>query len=250
MMMSIMFIAVLIVLVVMTCFLFLVIARSVDKLNEVVKRSFLKNLEIYDCQIEEKSAELNSLNQKLAYQDEEKDLPVMIPHVNDAVLVDFQANYINTDFNSDYILVRETFKDLAYEAMVKQVNELIRDRKNINVHELKELQSLFTYDIYYEMLLLDSQEQVEVMNAVVQNSAGKKRILRKYIEHVGKFDFKEFMDYVQDYIFNHDTLIYVYSYDGHHAIENSPKHVLYRIDQTITEGYKVKYKDKIYDFSL
>ncbi len=249
-MMGTMFIAVLIVLIVMTYLLFLVIARSVDKLNEIVKHSFLKNLEIYDCYIEEKSEKLNLLNQQLANQIEEETMPVMVQHENDAILVDFQADYINTDFNSDYVLVRETFKDLAYKAMVNQVNELIRDRKNVNVHELKEIQTLFTYDIYYEMLLLDSEEQVEVMNAVVQHSAGKKRILRKYIEQVGKFDFKEFMDYVQDYIFNHDTLIYVYSYDGHHAIENSPKHVLYRADQTITEGYKVKYKDKVYDFSL
>lgn len=248
-----MFIAVFLVLAVMTLFLFLVVSKCISRLNESVKGDFLKHLNVYDHQIEEKSRKVQELSEQIHRMETDSDSDdgkrYRESH-GEAVVIDTTAAYVDRTFGENYVYMNDVFRPIAREAMEETIHGLVRARKDINVHEFREILNLFTYDLQYEMLMLDSEEQLSVMETVAQNSVGKKRILKRYVESHGGFDFKEFMDYVRDYIFRNDATIYVYSRDGRQVIEGTPKHVVYEKDTAIVEGYKIKHKNRIYDYSL
>lgn len=253
------FIVVLIVMAIMSAFMLSVIRKLKDTVGDQIQKDVMRLVSNYDDLIEEKSNELQQLKKEI--KEIQQGIEEAKVHENlhrtrgfddisyHQVIVE-DGSYIDENFFKYYALVENEFKILAFQAMEKTVNLLVRDRKNVNVHEFKEILALFDYSLQYEMYTLEPHEQIKVMEFVSQHSAAKKRILRKYIESKGTFDFKEFMDYIRDYIFRNDTTVYVYTHEGEKCLEDMPKHVLFKKDSSISIGYKIKYKDKLYDYSL
>lgn len=247
------FISVIIVICVMSLFLFLILRKVVKRLNDKVKSEFIKNLNVYDEIIEQKSTMLHELEQKIEISNQVQNYEGTSEEVynydTNTVLIE-QGSYINGEFFKHYSMIQKDFKDPAYEETKKKVYELSRYRKDLNVHEYREIQNLFTHDLQYEILTLTSHDEKIVFDLISQHSHAKKKILDSYLNKFQVFDFMEFMMYVKDYIRAHDSTVYVYSRDGRILLEDSPKHVVYLEDSTINEGYKICYRDQVFDFSL
>lgn len=160
------------------------------------------------------------------------------------------ADYVDDSFPIHYRLVKQQFQNYSYDAMCKISDNLLMEKKDFNVHEYKELMNEFTCDLQYEMYTLRSSEQLEVMRSAVQNSVAKKRILNKYVQGHPDFEFKNFMDYVRDYIYYNDSTIYIYSSNDEPAMLNTPNQIVFVKDTGIVEGYKIRFKDRLHDCSL
>lgn len=248
-----MFIAAFVVLGFMSLFIFLILRKSIQHLNDKVKGEFIKNLTVYDEIIDEKSEHIRKLNEQkenLSLQDieEPKELAPALEVITPIVIE--RANYIDLRFFEYYNRIKKEFTQPSYDAAKIKVQELSRLRKDINVHEYKELQELFSHELQYQILTLVGQDEKSVFDLIAKHSHAKKKILDSYTSHHKNFDFMEFMLFVKDYIRTHDSIVYVYSRDGYQLLEDTPKHVVYLCDKTIHEGYRICYRDIVFDYSL
>lgn len=248
------FIAVILVMTIMVGFMVVAITKVKEQVNSQIGKDVERLLNIYDSLFEKKSQQLADIEMKIEeksmelYQSNEEEMTYEVMPLG-TVIID-QGQYINPYFFKDYTFIKNNFHDLSYIAMKETVEKLVKVKRDINVHEFKELLNIFDYELQYQMSTLPQQDQLEVIHMVAHHSLGKRRILQKYIEQADEFDFRDFMDYVRDYIFNHDTVIYVLSYSGKPCLENMPKNVIYLKDESIGEGYIVKFRNSIYDYSL
>ena len=247
------FIAALLVLAILTLALFFVIRKCVLRLNEKVKQDFFAQLGAYDEHIEQKSRELQELKEELLRLQEEE--PSLAAELGDSgghylVLEGSSASYVNMDFYRAYAKVQSEFKDMAYEGMCRRVAQLCQERRDLAVHEYREIQGIFSRELQYQMVTLPPDAQREIMATIAKNSVAKKRILDAYSREHTVFNFKEFMEFIREYIVRHEATVYVYSQTGEPCIEGAPKQVLFCRREDITEGYIVQYQDRVYDYSL
>ena len=248
-----MFIAALLVMIVLIVLLFWVISRCVERLNKKVKSDFLGHLSVYDQQIEDKSRKMAELKRELRHMENLRQEPVEkqnCEQVEYMVLTDNHASYLDTDFKRDYAVVQTQFRQTAFEAMRDKVMQLIKERRDLNVHEYREIQQIFTQEMQYQMMTLPPEYEHEVISMIAQNSVGKKRILDSYSRQHPVFNFKEFMEYIEQYIYRHDSVVRVYSHTGEPCLEDAPRQVVFCEDSSIAEGYIVRYRDKVYDYSI
>lgn len=251
------FIAIILVMIMMIVFMVVAINKTKERIHSRIEKDIEKHLNIYDTLFEERRQQLRALekeieeNQNLIVIEREEEREDQIDYIIYASSKNSQqASYIDSHFFDDYVKVKNDFLHLSYAAMEETVKLLMKSKRDINVHEFKELLAIFDYQLQYQMYTLSSKDQLEVISSLAHHSMGKRRILQKYIEQSDEFNFRDFMNYLRDYIFYHDTVVYVYSSDGHDCLNKMPPHVLFLEDKTIGEGYIVKFREHIYDFSL
>ena len=246
------FIAVFLVVVLMIVFLVVAITRMKNQVGKQIEKDIDQLVNVYDKLLDEKSQKLHELERKIE-ELENYEIPVqdVLSDSEDLGYVIIQGGqYVEGDFFKNYALVKSSFHDLSYQAMVETVDRLKHVRRDVNVHEYKELLETFDYELQYQMNTLDNKDQLEIIELIIQHSMGKRRILKRFLDSHDVFSFEVFMDFIRNYIFYHDSLIYVYSYSGEKCIENAPTNIDFMPDSSIGEGFVVRFRDKRYDFSL
>lgn len=249
------FLAAIIVTIVLSFFMIVAIKNIKEEVDQQIHKDIFQLSSAYFPIIDEKNEQLKNLKQEIERlqqleatlqnkQQEQKD-----PYVYQ-VFIQEKKDYIDSNFFESYAFIQNEFQQLAQEAMQLKVKQLVRMRKDINVHEFKELLDLFDYPIQYEMYTLSAEEQLKVFEVISQNSIAKKRILNRYMKQNENFDFKAFMDYVRDYIYHNDSKVYIYSRDGNACVDEDTNYIVFCKDSSIAEGYKIKCKDQVYDYSL
>lgn len=251
-----MFIAVFLVMAVMTLFLFRVIQKCVARLNAKVKEEFLASLQVYDEQIEARSKKLKEIKRQIHETEARRSEPeetgkVSVPPAAPAQVIENNADYVDSRFFEDYALIQNEFRDGAFEAMKDKLQELMSlDTHDPELPEYQGLKELFDCSLQYEMMTLSPADQLSVMETVAESSPGRRRILEEYCDAHSTFDIREFMAHVSDHISRNDTQIHVYSRSGEPVFLDLPKNVVFEQDASIAEGYRIRYRDRVYDYSL
>lgn len=251
------FIAVVLVMGMMLFFMIITISKIISQINNQIFKDVQRSLDIYDPIFERKSLELREIEEKLAKKHQELDYQEEVDSGFDSLYLSNNVSvsmknvkYINQNFFDDYKQVKNIYHDIAFEQMKEKVNLLIRSRRSFDIHEYREILDIFDYQLQYKMFTLAHNEQLEIIKVVASHSIAKKRILNRYIDAYDTFDFKKFMDYLRDYIFNNDSIIYIFSHSGERCLEDVPKNVVFKKDDSIGEGYIVKYRTQYFDYSL
>ena len=140
-----------------------------------------------------KSRELQELKEELLRLQEEE--PSLAAELGDSgghylVLEGSSASYVNMDFYRAYAKVQSEFKDMAYEGMCRRVAQLCQERRDLAVHEYREIQGIFSRELQYQMVTLPPDAQREIMATIAKNSVAKKRILDAYSREHTVFNFK------------------------------------------------------------
>ncbi|MEG0452158.1 MAG: hypothetical protein RR428_00280 [Coprobacillus sp.] len=159
-----------------------------------------------------------------------------------------QAVYQNNRFDEHYRMVKCDFEINSLNLSLEAINELKKENF-ISVQDYEDLLSLFDIDVYYGLMNLNSNQQIEVINDVLKTLPAQFTIFKKYCEEKQSFDLYLFISYLKDYIFNNDPHIYIYSNKEVNPVESS-KELIQLKDSEILEGYRIRYKDRLYDFSL
>lgn len=248
-----MFVAACFLFIVLTLVLIIIIRKSILRLNEKVKEDFIHHLSIYDQYTEDQSKRLQKLKIEIAHLEniwEETEDESKEDKARYIVLKERHASYADMEFREIYKKIQAEFKKLAYSSMSGRVKELSLKRRDLNVHEYREIQEIFDHELQYQVFTLSPHDQKEIMSTIAANSVAKKRILDAYSKKYPIFNFKEFMEFIEAYIFRHDSTIYVFSSTGEPCLENAPKQVVFCKDERIAEGYIIRYQDQFYDYSL
>lgn len=245
-------IAVIAVVVVMATFVAISISKIKEQLSIQIGKDIDRLAVFYDGildtkskELQDKEDELDRINDLLDVEEEEqvdyeKSKYVLVP----------EENYVDEEFFIDYNTVKHSFYQLSKDLALEKAVYLTQQRKDINVHEFKELLELFDFNLQYSMHTLQQEEQLEIIRTVVSNSTGKRRILQRYLARNDKFEFVAFMDFIRDYIFNNDSSIIVTSHVGEVLTLDELRNVTYHEDHSIGEGFDIRYKNSLHDFSI
>lgn len=251
------FIAIIAVMVILIIFIGIAITTLSKQVGKQIDKNVNDVINTYDYLLEEKSRELDEIKaqiveakKELESLDRDDDIyDDATNHYEGCVFLE-SGKYTDQTFFEKYNLIRNEYRDLAKEAAAKTALLLSKKRKNLNVHEYKELLNIFDYELQYQMDTLSSKDQRLVMETIINHSDGKRRIVERYQQEYGDFNFEEFIDYLRSYIFFNDNIVKVYSYNGERIVDEHRPNIEYLVDKTIGEGYGIRYRNEFHDFSL
>lgn len=251
------FVIIVVALIVLVGFLGTIIIKLSQQVGKQIDKDVNELINTYDSLLDTKSKRIEELAEEIKSLQEQRDELIATMPEDDydyesggVTMVVQGGHFIDDTFYDKYNLIRNEFHDLALEATIEVIGVLSKKRRDINVHEYKELLSIFDYNLQYKMDTLEPSDQLEVMKQIINNSIGKKRVVERYLKEYGVFSFEGFIDYLRSYIFFHDNVIHVYCRDGISILEDTPRNVEFNKDTTIGEGFVIRYRDQYYDFSL
>lgn len=246
-------IVVLILLIVLAClFLF-----TVKRVNVLVKKIFVDKLQEYDFLIDDKEKKIEELNGNIEIKkNEEKELEDLINKLKIEaedfkkeevdVVMPKGADYEDGNLLENYKKIKEGF-NFDYEEKIKKFleSEVTKDDGKFNVY--LNIKNYFSHKTVYKISTYGSNEQRIIVNGLLTED---EKILVKDLLDTSKFNIVKFINKIDDLIKNSDPKIYIYVSDKNMKFNDLDSNIETVFDEKLTEGFKVEYKGKVYDYSI
>lgn len=243
---------VVIVSIVMISFVAFAIIKIKKQLEVQINKDVDRLSTYYDNILDEKMMLLSEVEEKIKKMQEidcsEPENKEKIQGESHVIMND--NKYIHSSFFKDYNKIKNQFSNVATTYAINKVIELLEERKNNKVQEYKLLNEKLNFNVLYNLESLGIEDQLEVLQTVLGQSVEQNSILEEYMNAKQNFKLNDFVSYLNDYIFANDTEIIIASNQGFRLIEEDTKGITYVKDTTIGEGYKIRYKDRMYDYSI
>lgn len=246
-------IVVLILLIVLAClFLF-----TVKRVNVLVKKIFVDKLQEYDFLIDDKEKKIEELNGNIEIKkNEEKELEDLINKLKIEaedfkkeevdVVMPKGADYEDGNLLENYKKIKEGFS-FDYEEKIKKFleSEVTKDDGKFNVY--LNIKNYFSHKTVYKISTYGSNEQRIIVNGLLTED--EKNLVKDLLD-TSKFNIVKFINKIEDLIKNNDPKIYIYVSDKNMKFNDLDSNIETVFDEKLTEGFKVEYKGKVYDYSI
>lgn len=246
-------IVVLILLIVLAClFLF-----TVKRVNVLVKKIFVDKLQEYDFLIDDKEKKIEELNGNIEIKkNEEKELEDLINKLKIEaedfkkeevdVVMPKGADYEDGNLLENYKKIKEGFS-FDYEEKIKKFleSEVTKDDGKFNVY--LNIKNYFSHKTVYKISTYGSNEQRIIVNGLLTED--EKKLVKDLLD-TSKFNIVKFINKIDDLIKNSDPKIYIYVSDKNMKFNDLDSNIETVFDEKLTEGFKVEYKGKVYDYSI
>ncbi len=232
-------------------FMFLILKKTVKKINTQTKLYFVDKSQEYDYLINEKVEKLKELDKELKGKEINKK--------------EEKVGGNNNNFEFDYNII-DLFNNTEYQDKnIFELNKKIDEKFNVDEVSLinkflsiagddseylfcKELKEKFTSDVIYSLkLLTDKELDVEIKKILTDNEYKLYKLYRS-VNTDGNID--GFIDYINELIDLNNPKIIIYVGDKNKNYDNLSKYVKTIYSSDIYKGVKIKYHNKIYDYSL
>lgn len=242
-----------VLLIILAClFLF-----TVKRVNILVKKIFVDKLQEYDFLIEDKEKKIEELNGNIEIKkNEEKELEDLINKLKTEsedfekeeieVVMPKGADYEDGNLLENYKKIKEGF-NFDYEEKIKQFldTEVTEEDNNYNIYV--NIRNYFSHKTVYKISTYGSNEQRIIVEGLLTNE--EKELVKDLIDKA-KFNVVKFVNRLDELIKNSDPKIYIYVSDKNIKFNELHKNIQTIYDEKMTEGFKVEYKGKIYDYSI
>ena len=267
-----------ILIVIMLVFIFILFKNIIKRMDENAKKYFVNKMQDYDYILEEKQAmleeiknEINNIeasNQNILktsddeYEEEndykekkKKDIDEEydeLPRKKETEDIKYNLNvpnYRETQFFNNYKEVRKVFT-VNNEKIIK---EFIADHKNLK--EEKEYKSLakirkkFDEETIYGCLTLSSQEQVKVLKETL-TATEKKTVNFDVLSQNKNFSVEDIVKYMDKRMEQIDPTVIIYTNVLDKKYEDLDSNIVTKEYNNMSEGIIIKYRNKIYDYSI
>ncbi|MGL4588831.1 MAG: hypothetical protein ACRCUP_01155 [Mycoplasmatales bacterium] len=238
-------IAIVLLLVICVGLIYMIINSIAQNMNNKISTDLVNKLSVFDEIIEGKRELLNELNQKIESFDLSKEEPIVIYQDR----YNFQEKdilYKDEEFRDNYLEIKNKYQNLEENlTIIKQfVGE--NGTKNGELYtDFAEMEKKLSCQLIEELLVLEKNEQIEHLQAAFNTN--QKLILEKYCDE-NTFDIFDFIFYVEVEKEKNDNQIYIIGTQEYENIQN--EFVKYVYDSNVIEGFKIKYKNTIYDYSF
>ena len=247
-------IIVVVILLIILSFLFLF---TVKRVNILVKKIFVDKLQEYDFLIDDKEKKIEELNKNIEQKkNEEKDLEdiinklkIEIEEVDNEVIevaMPNLADYEDGNLLENYKKIKEGF-NFDYEEKIKFFLKENIKNDNPDYNIFVNIRSYFSHNIIYKISTYSSNEQKIIVNGLL-NDVEKKLV--EDLLNKNKFNIVKFVNRVDEFIKKCDPKIYVYVSDENINFNYLNDNIVTLYDDKLTEGFKVEYQGKIYDYSI
>ena len=255
-----------IIILVMFVITFCIFKNMVNRLDKNTKKYFIDKLQSYDYIVDEKKKELETLKtevEELKNQKKENELKIKEEKIeSDTMSKNFYIGDDATKFTKVPQYKEDTFfynykrlkKDFNFdnEEMIKTFvdDHVIKDKDSKTNKILTNLKKQFNDDVMYECLTLAGQEQYDLIDQVITKEQRKILDFDKNFKRTNKFNIVNFLDYIDEKISQTDPNIYVYVSKSDKNYDHISKLVKTIYYSNMSEGVIIRYKNKLYDYSI
>lgn len=231
--------------------MFLILRKTVKKINAQTKMYFVDKSQEYDYLINEKVEKLKELDKEL------KDREIGKEDKSGGV----NNNNLEFDFN-----IIDLFNNTEYQDKnIFELNKKIDEKFNVDVDSLinkflsfvnddseylfcKKLKDKFTSDIIYSLKILTVEDLDKEMKKILDDREYKLYELYKNINENSNIE--GFIDYINELVDLNNPGIIIYVGDKSVNYDHLSEYIKTVYVPEIYKGIKIKYHNKIYDYSL
>jgi hypothetical protein len=160
------------------------------------------------------------------------------------------AEYRENTFFQNYRELQKTF-DIDREKIILEFIQKHQDKKEEQKYNiLIGFKEKFNQEAIYEMLLLTSEEQLNIVKDVMNEKEKQMINLDSFVENKKHFTIIKLLNYLTEEIRQIDPTIYVYVGNRNYNYDYIDKRIKTKIYKNMIEGIIIKYKEKIYDYSI
>lgn len=244
-------------------------------MDENAKKYFVNKMQDYDYILEEKQAKLEEIQTEIK-EIEAEHRNILGKSTEEEMLPD-QEEKTKTDFTEEERIVRKPREEVRYNLNVpdyretqffnnykevrkvftvnneKIIKEFIADHKNLKEEkEYKALQKLrkkFDEDSIYGCLTLSSADQIKVLNEILTETE-KKLVHLEEMTQKKNFSIKNLIQFIDDRMEQIEPTIYIYTNIVDHQYNAIDSNIVTKKYSNMSEGIIIKYRNKIYDYSI
>ena len=257
------FVAVVIVLVVLIYFMVIVLRSVVSEVNQKVNGYFLKHLEDFDEQYEDKFTRIKEMNEKeeklsRTLRSLEREMesykvsPFYVPRPIPRDIYIPTARYIDNDFFLEYKITKDKLMSIDKQQVVYNVMDKVPYTGNIERYRVAcDVIECLDFDSMYNLCSVPAESQLEVLREALVDE--KEELLNEYVESLEsfeEFDSLKFMDFVKNVQKTEDPNVYVSVGENEQDYTEKEKNIVCTVDSNICEGVKIVFQNKVYDYSI
>ena len=266
-------IAAVVLIVIMLVFIFILFKNIIKRMDENAKKYFVNKMQDYDYILEEKQAKLEEIkseiseikaeNRNILKDDEEYETGDYSNKKNNDIYEDspkrdtyeevkYNLNvpdYRETQFFNNYKEVRKVFT-VNNEKIIK---EFIAEHKNLKEEKeyksLEKLRKKFDEETIYGCLTLSSEDQIAILKDAL-TATEKKLVNFDELTKKNKFNVEDLIKYIDDRMEQIDPTICIYTNVLDKKYEEIDSNIITKEYCNMSEGIIIKYRNKIYDYSI
>lgn len=231
---------------------------TAKRVNMLIKNKFVDGLKEYDYLLENRENELNNLNgiieeKKLELKEVEKKIEEnnSISLSNEKKNENNNLNVLNNlltqeeNINIAYKQIKSSFS-FDYTEIIKQFIKSNVDNNDIS-NELQNIRDKFSNKVIYKINSVDVELQKEIIKNILSDDEIN---LLDYDFDNSKFNILNFINFLEYKIIKESNDIEIVV--GYQDIDYSDidERITMIYDNNITEGIKICYRNKVYDFSI
>lgn len=264
-----------ILIVIMLVFIFILFKNIIRRMDENAKKYFVNKMQDYDYILEEKQAKLEEIESEITeMKAEHRNILGKAPEEDDLLdekkeikeetteeeiirkkpkeEVRYNLNvpdYRETQFFNNYKEVRKVFT-VNNEKIIK---EFIAEHKNLKEEKeyksLNKLRKKFDEESIYGCLTLSSADQIKVLNEILTETE-KKLVNFSEIFQKKNFNIKDLLKLIEDRMEEIEPTIYIYTNLLDNKYNEIDRNIVTKRYSNMSEGIIIKYRNKIYDYSI
>lgn len=255
--------AVLLTMLAMNGVIFYILRTAVRMTEHQIREHFVRSLNVYEGEIEEKQRQSRELDERLGDLKQEaadmegivdvlKNSPFYHPQKREGEKLVPLARYVDKDFFDDYRKAKDLMKELDKEEILKSVQSRLHYNGSLRrYHTIEKLLETLNFNTVYQLETLSSEEQLMILDETLAKE--EQEIFLEYVrmlEDPFRFEILSFMDWLRFQKSQEDPVLYVYTGEKDEKLENVGEQVQVCYDQTICEGMRLVYQNQVYDYSI
>lgn len=257
----------LILILIMVVFVFILFKNIIRRMDENAKKYFVNKLQDYDYILDEKQETLNNLKSQINemkiktehYQKIEKD-NVQLEEtftqknndLNTQEEIKYNLNvpeYRETQFFNNYKEIKKLFS-VNNEKIIKDfIKEHRNEKEEKKYKELQKIRKKFDNDTIYQILTLSSIQQINLLDEVL-TATDKKVINFESWKADRNFNIRKFIQKIDKDMEEIDPSILIYANGNEHKYELIDDNITVEQYNNMSEGIIIKYRNKVYDYSI
>ena len=231
--------------------MFIILKRTVKTINEQTKLYFVDKLQEYDYLINKKEEKLENIDKEIKEKESQKEEKELYRNKDnyefDYNIIDLinKTKYQDKNIFSINKKIDEKF-NIDYISIIKKFVE--KSEENNQYNFCQKMKEKFTSDEIYLLKSLPNNEKENQIKKLLNENEYKIYELYKEINKSKNID--GFIDYLNEIIDLNNPQITVYVGDKSENYNHLSKNIKTIYRKEIYKGIKIKYQDKIYDYSL
>lgn len=274
-MLSLVVVAVILI-VIMLVFVFILFSNIIKRMDDNAKKYFVNKMQDYDYILDEKQEELKVIRTQLdeiketnknILKSEDDDIEFAnlenhkkkkeqevgeIDRPEEVTEIRYNLNvpdYRETQFFSNYKEVKRIFNQNNDKIIKNFIAEHRNQTEAKKYKALKKIRDKFDDNAIYNVLTLEPNEQIEVLSEVL-TAKEKKDIDFENICKVENFTIRKLIEKLDEQLEKIDPTVYIYTNNLDSRYDLIDDDIIVKPYNNMSEGIIIKYRDKIYDYSI